>query len=198
MALAAPRTVVEVVSAALDGGAPSIQLRLKGASTRERVAVGRDLRALTRNAGALLFVNDRMDVAEAVDADGVHVGPEDPSVADLRVVWGDAPLIGASTDDPEVARRLVDQGADYLGCGAVFPTSTKDVGDEAIGPAGLARVAAAVSVPVVGIGGVDAAGAARLAGTGAAGVAVVGAVMRAADPAEAVRQLLAATEHMLP
>lgn len=189
--LAAPKRVVDVVAAAIEGGAGAIQLRNKGDSAGELVAVGRDLRAMTREAGALLFVNDRLDVALALDADGVHVGPDDLPVAQVRRVSGTELLIGRSADDPEVARRAVDDGADYIGCGTVYPTSTKPDAGDVIGLDGLARVVASVPVPVVGIGGITVERAAAVAGMGAAGVAVVGAVMSAHDPAEAVRALLA-------
>ncbi len=188
--LSAPRSVIDVVAAALEGGARAVQLRNKGDPARELVAVGRDLRALTREAGALLFVNDRLDVALALEADGIHVGPDDIPVAAVRRVVGTELLIGRSADDPEVARRAVDDGADYIGCGTVYPTSTKADAGGVIGLDGLARVVASVRVPVVGIGGITEERAPAVSETGAAGVAVVGAVMAASDPAEAVRALL--------
>ena len=190
--LAAPRDVETVVRAALEAGAPAVQLRAKGVGAGELLERARRLRRLTADAGALLFVNDRLDVALAAGADGVHVGPTDlPLEAVRRAVPNDF-LVGVSTDDPEEARRAEAAGADYVGCGAVFGTSTKDVGDEAIGTDGLDRVARAVSIPVVGIGGVTPERAPAVAATAASGVAVVGAVMAAADPADAVRRLLAA------
>ena len=193
-ALARPRDPVDVVAAAIRGGATAVQLRMKGASASELRDIGAELRRITHEARVLLYVNDRADVAVAIGADGVHVGPNDPAVVDLRRVYGPGLRIGASTDDPETARRLEAEGADYLGCGAVFGTTTKDVGGEAIGPERLAAVAAAVSIPVVGIGGIGPGNIARLAGTGAAGVAVVGAVMAAPDPESAARELRSAVD----
>jgi thiamine-phosphate pyrophosphorylase len=189
--LAAPRSVVDVVASALEGGARAVQLRNKGDSARELLEVGRELRALTREAGALLFVNDRLDVALALEADGVHLGPHDLPLGPVRRVAPPRFLIGRSADDPDVARRAVDEGADYIGCGTVYSTSTKPDAGGVIGLDGLARVAASVSVPVVGIGGVTVKRASAVATTGAAGIAVVGAVMSAPDPARAVRALLA-------
>lgn len=191
-ALAAPRTVVQVVAAALAGGARAVQLRNKGESARELLAVGRELRGLTREAGALLFVNDRLDLALALEADGVHVGPHDLPVETVRRHVPPDFLIGRSADDPAVARRAVDAGADYIGCGTVYATGTKADAGEVIGPEGLARVVGAVSVPVVGIGGITVARAPEVAATGAAGVAVVGAIMGAADPEATARRFLQA------
>lgn len=202
--LARPRTVVDVVRSAVSAGAPAVQLRDKGAGARELYERGAVLLPIVRDAGALFFVNDRVDVALALGADGVHVGPDDVPVAEVRAIAeraGAQPggvsgsrrfLIGASTDDPVAARRLVAEGADYLGCGTVYPTTTKADAGKVIGIDGLQRVVEAVDVPVVGIGGVSVARSAELAsGTGAAGVAVVGAVMGAADVEDSVRGLLA-------
>jgi thiamine-phosphate pyrophosphorylase len=189
--LAQPRSVEDVVEAALRAGARAIQLRNKEASARLLLEQARRLRALTRRWNALLFVNDRFDVALAAEADGVHLGPEDLSVAVVRSVAPPGFLIGASTDEPEVARRVEADGADYIGCGAVFPTSTKKDAGEVIGVEGLARVVDAVDLPVVGIGGVTPEGARLVSeGSRATGVAVIGAVMAASDPGQAVRNLL--------
>lgn len=189
--LAAGRSLLGVVEEALEGGCRAVQLRLKGASSRQLLANAMAFRQLTHRYGALLFVNDRVDVALAAGADGVHVGPTDLPVAAVRAWAGLRLLIGYSTDDPEVARAAVEAGADYLGCGAVFGTTTKDVGNEAIGVERLDEVARAVRVPVVGIGGITPDNAHHVAQTAAAGVAVVGAVMSAPDPRRASALLLA-------
>ncbi len=190
--LAAPRTVEEVVEEALSAGARAIQLREKGASSRELLARARRLRQLTRNWGALLFLNDRFDVALAAEADGVHLGPHDLPVAAIRAVAPPGFLIGHSTDIPDVATRAVAQGADYIGCGAVYRTATKADTGKAIGVEGLARVSEAVKIPVVGIGGITPEGAREIASErAAAGVAVIGAIMGAQDPGRAVKELMA-------
>lgn len=187
---AGSRGVVPTVQAALEGGARGIQLRMKGASAKEMEELGRELRRISRAYGARLFVNDRADVAAAISADGIHVGPNDPPVRTLRRAFPDL-WIGASTDDPDRARALEAEGADYLGCGAVFGTTSKDVGGEAIGLERLRQVVRAVSIPVVGIGGITAENSSPIPDTGAAGVAVIGAIMAAADPRAATIQLLA-------
>ncbi len=190
--LAHPRDILDVVAAALAAGAPAIQLRDKAAGARELAEQARALLDLTRAHEALLFVNDRLDVALAVGADGAHLGPDDLPVAAARAVAPPPFLLGFSTDTEREARRAERAGADYIGCGAVFGTTTKaEAASERIGVERLDEVARAVSIPVVAIGGITPRNAALVAATAAAGIAVVGAVMAASDPSESVRQLLA-------
>jgi thiamine-phosphate pyrophosphorylase len=188
--MAAPRDILEVVSACLRGGAPAIQLRDKDANARELLAQAQLLRDLTRQHSALLFVNDRLDVALAAGADGVHLGPDDIPLKAARTVVPTGFLIGVSTDDPQQAKAAQSQGADYIGCGAVFGTTSKDVAGEAIGVWRLQQVATAVTIPVVGIGGIATANVADVAAAGAAGAAVISAVMKARDIEATVRSLL--------
>jgi thiamine-phosphate pyrophosphorylase len=194
-ALAAPRSISDIVKAALVAGAPAIQLRAKDSGSRGLVTLADELRALTRLHNALLFVNDRVDVARVAGADGVHLGPDDMPVSAARRIVPASFLIGYSTDDADTARAAERDGADYIGCGAVFGTTTKkDAADERIGTVRLDAVARAVRIPVVGIGGVTVGNIAEIGGTAAAGAAVVGAVMRAADPGAAVRLLIEGLE----
>ena len=179
-----------MIRAAVEAGAPAIQLREKGASARAQYEAGRALLPIVRSGGALFFVNDRVDVALALGADGVHVGPHDVPVAAIRRATPSGFLIGASTDDGDVALHLVRDGADYIGCGSVYPTSTKRDAGDSIGLQGLQRVVKAVPVPVVGIGGISVARSEEVATTGAAGIAVVGAVMSANNVGDAIRSLL--------
>lgn len=188
---AAPRAVEDVVEEVLRAGARSIQLRDKTASAQMLFREARILKRLTSRWGALLFVNDRFDVALAAEADGVHVGPHDLPVAALRVVAPPGFLIGHSAADPSLARQAELDGADYVGCGPVFPTGTKKDAGRVMGVEGLARVASSVSIPVVGIGGITSEGARQIArSTGAAGVAVVSAIMAAEHPGAAFREIL--------
>jgi thiamine-phosphate pyrophosphorylase len=191
--LAAPAIVSDVIAAALAAGAPAVQLRDKNATARELFDQAVALLPVVCAHGARLFINDRMDVAIAARAHGVHLGPGDLPVAAARRAVPTGFLIGFSTDDPERARNAQRDGADYIGCGAVFGTTSKrDVAGERIGTAQLDRVARAVTIPVIGIGGIDASNVADVAATHAVGAAVIGAVMGSADPASAVRALLAA------
>ena len=192
-ALAGSRNVAEVVGAALWAGAPAVQLREKSLPPREVLPLARRLRADTTAAGSLFFVNDRVDLALAVRADGVHLGPGDLPVSAARRITPPGFLIGYSADDAATARTAVAAGANYIGCGTVFPTRTKlDAGDT-IGLDGLATVVRGAGAPVVGIGGITVPRARRAFGTGVAGCAVVSAVMAHPDPARAVEELLRAS-----
>lgn len=190
--LAGERGVEAVVAEALRAGARAVQLRRKDAGAGTLLDEARGLREMTRDAGALLFVNDRFDVALAAGADGVHLGPDDLPVAAVRAAVTPEFLVGCSTDDPAEAREAVAAGADYIGCGTVFATESKADAGEVIGLGGLDAVAAAVEVPVVGIGGITPERAREVADeTRAAGTAVIRAVMGARDVEGAVRGLLA-------
>lgn len=187
------RELVEVVRAALAGGAPAVQLRAKHESTREMVELAIRLAEETRRAGALLFVNDRLDVALAAGVDGVHLGDDDLPLPLARRITPAGFLIGRSVATPDEAMQAVRDGADYLGVGPVFATLSKADAGEAIGAGGVDAVCAAAGrVPVVGIGGIDAANAREVAGAGAAGVAVIRSVMLATDPRAAAAALLRA------
>ncbi|WP_324669895.1 thiamine phosphate synthase [Geochorda subterranea] len=187
--LARGRPLDSVVAAAIAGGATAIQLREKRATTRELVELAQALRRLTHQAGVSLIVNDRIDVALAVDADGVHVGQDDMPARLARQLIGPERILGVTAGTEEEARRAQEDGADYLGCTAVFPTATKPDHREPLGLDGLQRLARAVSIPVVAIGGIHAGNAADVLARGAAGIAVVSAVMAADDVESATRQL---------
>jgi thiamine-phosphate pyrophosphorylase len=190
--MAEPRSIFDVVEQCVRAGAPAVQLRAKTATARELLDQALVLREICSARGALLFLNDRFDVALAAGADGVHLGPSDIPLERLRGAVPPGFLIGYSTDDPEAAKRAEQSGASYIGCGAVFGTHSKhDVGDERIGVERLAEVVQAVSIPVIAIGGIDPDNVALTARAGAAGVAVISALMRAHDPADVVRRLLA-------
>lgn len=188
--LAGRRGVVAAVRSALAGRAPAVQLRSKEASARELVELARALRKETAAAGALLFVNDRVDVALAAGADGAHLGDDDLPLAAARRIVPAGFILGRSVDTPEEARTAEREGADYVGVGPVYATGSKIGLGAPIGPDGVRAVVDAVRLPVVGIGGIEAEGAEAVARAGAAGVAVIRSVMAADDPESAVRDLL--------
>ena len=186
------RDLVEIIRAALQGGAPAVQLRAKISSGREMTRLAEALKQHTRAAGALLFVNDRVDVALAAGADGAHIGDDDLPLTAARQIVPPGFLLGRSVDDIEGAIRAEAEGADYLGAGPVYPTGSKADAGAPVGTDQVSRIASAVEIPVVGIGGIDVTNAAAVIRAGAAGVAVIRAVLGATDPLAATQELLQA------
>jgi thiamine-phosphate pyrophosphorylase len=180
-----------VVSAAVGAGAPVIQVRGKDCTDRELFEF--TVRAVEICADrAWCIVNDRIDVALAAGARGTHLGADDLPLAAARRVAGPGHLLGGTARDPETAAALVAAGADYLGVGPAYGTTTKPGLPPPIGPDGIGAVARAVRVPVIGIGGVTAERVPALLAQGAYGVAVVAAISEAADPGAATVELVAA------
>ena len=183
-------TPLATVQAALAGGAGAIQWREKSLPLSQQIALAREVRQLCREAGALFLVNDRVDLAVAVAADGVHLGQDDLPIPAARQILGPDAIIGGTCETPEEAVQAEAEGADYLGAGPVYATPSKADAGEPYGPAVIERVAAATSLPVVGIGGIVPGKAAPVIRAGAAGVSVISAVTGAADPLLATRALL--------
>jgi thiamine-phosphate pyrophosphorylase len=185
------RPLPRVVRECLEAGATAIQLRDKTATATELYGMALELLSEVNTFDALLLVNDRFDVALAAGAHGVHLGPEDLPVSDVRRVVPPGFLIGTSTDDPAFGRRAAQAGADYLGVGAVFGTRSKPgLEHESIGPERVREVLETSGLPGVGIGGITARNADEVLNTGA-GIAVLSTVMSAADPGGVVRDLRA-------
>ena len=187
---AAPAGPLAAARAALTAGAPAIQLRWKGGAARDILELARALRRETLEADALLFVNDRVDIALAAGADGVHLGDDDLPTSAVRRIVPPSFIIGRSVDTPDEAVAARKEGADYVGAGPVFATSTKSDTGSVLGLAGLAAFRAAAGVPIVAIGGITPAGVGGVRRAGADGIAVIGAVMFARDPAAATAALL--------
>jgi thiamine-phosphate pyrophosphorylase len=185
-----PGALVALAEAAARGGADVIQLRHKTLARGELLALARSLREVTRAADVLFVVNDHVDIALLSEADGVHLGPDDITIASARKVAGDRLLIGASAWTPEAASAAAAAGADYLGCGPAFATPVKRE-KRVIGPKGVAGVAAAVSLPVFAIGGIDESNVGELTALGITRVCVIRAIGDAADPEAATRRLRA-------
>jgi len=174
-------------AAAAHGGATCIQLRLKDVPARDLVGVAREL---VHAVGVPVIVNDRADVAIAAGAAGVHLGPDDVPPSAIRKMAPPGFIIGASVgNDAEVASA---SGADYVGIGPFFATGSKDDAGAAIGSDGFSRLAQAVGLPAVAIGGVTAGNAAAAMAVGAAGIASIAGVFGSSDPADSARRLRAA------
>ncbi|NLP18373.1 MAG: thiamine phosphate synthase [Firmicutes bacterium] len=184
----------KVVNATLQGGATAIQLREKNLLGRELVDLALKYRQLTHQYGALFIVNDRLDIALAAGADGVHLGQDDIPASVARRLLGPDKIIGVSVANAAEARKAREDGADYVGLGPFFPTESKtDVG-EPVDLDTLREVKGAVDIPVVAIGGIKVENAAVLCAAGADGVAVISAVVGAPDIKDATTRLVEAVQ----
>ncbi len=190
------QTLYEQVEDALRGGVTCVQLREKALGDAEFLQEAKEIHALCQRYGVPLIVNDNVDVAIACGAEGIHVGQEDMAAGDVRRRVGDGMILGVSVHTVEEAREAVANGADYLGLGAVFPTSTKTDVDQ-MPNATLRAICEAVDVPVVAIGGINRSNITALAGSGVDGVALVSAIFSASDIEAACRELRALAEGMV-
>ncbi|MCF8051543.1 MAG: thiamine phosphate synthase [Desulfobacterales bacterium] len=183
------RPTIEVVAAAVRGGVTVVQLREKGAETRDFVKEALAVRRLLEARGIPLIVNDRIDVALAVSADGVHLGQKDMPIDMARKILGPDKIIGISAESVADAVAAEKAGADYLGVSPIYATPTKTDTVAALGLEGLRQIREAVDLPLVGIGGLNAGNAAEAIRHGADGIAVVSAIVSADDPETAAREL---------
>ena len=183
------RSTLEIVRAAVRGGVSCVQLREKTCSTREFIEEALKLKAFLDSSGVALIINDRVDVALAVAADGVHLGQSDMPLAAARSIVGDSMVIGISAESMRDAVEAESGGADYLGVSPIFATPTKTDTAAPLGLAGLQAIRRAVKIPLVGIGGLNRSNAAEVVRSGADGVAVVSAIVAAEDSEQAARDL---------
>ena len=189
---AAGRDLEEIVAAAAQGGAGAIQLREKDLSARDLYALGGRLQAALSPYGVPLLINDRLDVALALDAAGVHLAGHSLPTAVARRVLGAGKLLGVSTHSVEEARRAAEDGADFIVFGPVFTTPSKVSYGPPQGLQHLSTVVGAVRIPVIAIGGIDHTNLPQVVQAGAYGVAMIRAVLAAPDPYKATQQLRAA------
>ena len=180
---------VELAKLAIRGGADTIQFRQKSGSTREMIQAAREVKQVCEERGVTFIVNDRVDVAIASGADGVHLGQDDFPIPLAREVLGKGCLIGGSAATIEEARICLSEGADYVGFGPVFPTTSKDDAGPVSGISILKEVVQSIPLPIIAIGGVSADNASEVMEAGAHGIAVISAVCCQEDPEEATRAL---------
>lgn len=191
-----PMTLLQQAEAALQNGVTCLQLREKHLDDEAFLAEARQMAALCKRYHVPLIINDRVDIALACGADGVHVGQEDMEVSAVRRMAGDKLMVGVSAHTVEEAVRAARGGADYLGLGAVFSTSTKaDAG--AMSRDTLKAICQAVDLPKVAIGGISAKNILELSGSGVDGVAVVSAIFGAPDPRRAAQDLAELSRRMV-
>lgn len=187
------RALIDCVREALEGGVTLVQYRAKTASSAEMYAEAQELKALCDSFKVPLIINDRLDIAMAVGAAGVHLGQDDLPCAAARKLLGEDYIIGVSAHNPAEAKTALQSGADYLGCGAVFGTATKaDV--KKLGTDGLAAICKAKGLPVVGIGGVTADNYREVRAAGADGAAIVSGILAQPDICATVRAIARVSE----
>ncbi len=187
------KTIEDSVSLGIAGGASVVQLREKDCSSREFYELALRVKKITKPAGVPLIINDRIDICMAADADGVHLGQKDLPCKEARRILGKDKIIGVSAALPEEAAQAQQDGADYLGVGAVFPTSTK-TDTRPVTPDIIREIRAAVTIPFVVIGGVNPENIRTLSGLGINGAAVVSAVIAKPDITAAAREMRKAAE----
>lgn len=184
------RAPLSVLRELLQGGLRLLQLRAKEMASKDLLALAKEIRPLSRKAGCLFIVNDRVDIALAAEADGVHLGQEDLPLAVARKLLGGEKIIGISTHDLAQAREAEREGADYIGFGPIFGTSTKETGYSPRGVAMLKEIRKAVKIPIVAIGGITESNVAQVREAGADSAAIISDLMRAEDVAGKVKRIL--------
>lgn len=185
---------VELTRRAIAGGADTIQFRQKGGSTREMINIARRMKSLCEKAGVSFIVNDRLDIALAAEADGVHLGQDDFPLPLARKLLGPDKILGGSASDMEEARICLAEGADYVGFGPVFPTASKDDAGPVSGIETLRKIVENIPLPIIAIGGVSVENTPTVMRAGAAGIAVISAVCCQDDPLKATKTLYGAIE----
>ena len=190
------RTLYDVVRDSLDGGVTFLQLREKELDDETFLEEAVKLQEMAREYNVPFVINDNVDIAVKMDADGVHVGQSDMEAGNVRALIGPDKILGVSAQTVEQALLAQEKGADYLGVGAVFPTGSKDDADE-VSFETLKEICDAVSIPVVAIGGITYENTPELKGSGICGIAVISAIYAQSDIKEASEQLKAVTQQMI-
>lgn len=183
-------SLVDAVRQALQGGVKAVQLREKDLSTRELYELATEMRSITSAHGARLFINDRIDIALAVDADGVHLGGASLPVDKARMLMGEEKMIGVSCHNQISAHNAQDVGADFITFGPVFFTPSKASYGDPVGPGKLHEVADALLIPVFGLGGINRSNAPQVMKAGAAGIALISAILAADSPCREAELLM--------
>jgi len=183
------KDLVWIVEEAVKGGATVVQLRAKNISTREFLDIGMKIHSFLKKKRVPLIINDRIDIALALDADGVHLGQKDMPLQIARKILGKEKIIGISVNNIEEAVEAENNGADYLGVGPVFPTTTKPDIRTPLGIEGLRKIREKIKIPIIAIGGINKSNVHEVYSTGVDGIAVISAIIFASDPCKAAREL---------
>jgi thiamine-phosphate diphosphorylase len=188
----ARKSIPEVVKKAVIGGVTCVQIREKSADTRDFIDIAIAVKNILAEYDVPLIINDRIDIALAVNADGVHLGQNDMPLYMARKICGPDMIIGISSESQDDAVEAEMKGADYIAVSPVFSTPTKTDTVLPLGLSGITNIKKSVKIPVIGIGGINLSNAAAVIKSGADGIAVVSAIMAADDPGKAARELRAA------
>jgi thiamine-phosphate pyrophosphorylase len=183
------RSLNDAVEAAILGGVTIVQVREKDISSRQFYEISRSVKQVTDYYNIPLIINDRIDVAQAVDAAGVHLGQSDLHMLDARKILGQGKIIGISAGNTAEAAEAESNGADYVGIGAVYPTGSKSDADEPIGLGGLRNVVSSITIPSVAIGGINSGNARDILGAGVNGISVISAILDKEDIRKAAEHL---------
>jgi len=186
---AAGRDLVRIVREAVQGGVTAVQLRAKGLDTHAFLDLAVRLKTALKGRSVPLIINDRVDIALACGAEGVHLGQDDMPVTAARKLLGKAKIIGLSVNTMKEAREAERLGAGYIGLGPVFATTSKETELPVLGAAGVRRFRARIKIPIIGIGGINLGNAAEVIESGAEGVAVISAILGATDVRKAVQDM---------
>ncbi len=189
-------TLYEQVEKAIKGGVTFIQLREKNLDEESFLAEALEIQKLCRKYNMPIIINDNVEIAKKINADGVHVGQRDMKAGNVRTILGDDKILGVSAQTVEQALLAENEGADYLGVGAVFPTGSKADADD-VSYETLKAICEAVSIPVVAIGGISAENVSKLKGSGISGIAVISAIFAAEDIESATKELKQLTEKVV-
>jgi len=183
------RTTIQIVEAALCGGVTCVQLREKTCSTREFITQALSIKDHLKRHNVPIIINDRVDIAQAVNADGVHLGQSDMPIETAKAILKDSMIIGISAESLEDAVQGEKDGADYIGVSPIYATPTKTDAASPLGLEGLREIRKSVKIPLVGIGGLNRENAGEVINNGADGVAVVSAIVAADNPEKVAREL---------
>ncbi len=184
------RDSIDVVKEALQGGVTAVQLREKDLPIRELLKLAEDMRKITKDSGAMLFINGRIDVAMAVGADGIHLGQTDLPVDVVRKIVGNRFMIGVSTHNLKEAKEAEEKGADFITFGPVYETPAKLKYGKPVGVNALKEIKNGISIPVYAIGGIKSGDIKPILATGANGVAVISAIIGAKEPKKAAEEII--------
>ncbi len=189
-------TFLKKIEEAIKGGVTLIQLREKNLTTKEYIELACKVKKITDRYGIPLIIDDRVDVCLAVKASGVHLGNDDMDIKTAREILGDGYIIGATAKTPEKAAECEEKGADYLGCGAVYPTTTKVI-THLTSVSVIKEITQRTGIPAVAIGGLNSSNLSVLKGSGVKGISVVSAIMKSEDPNKESQNLLTLTKEIL-